>query len=168
MEWRSGVGILLPVLVEVMFGVVVVGMAYHGCSIDGPKRVAMRKAMFQRTVCMLVLSKLVRFCRSRISSMRGCCHRPGVEAAGDGCCVGVLVPGVLALACESDVGAGVTFERTVVEIAEDFSCCKGDGMRLVEEVVRVSVLDGERTSAVDDILYCGFWVAAVAVLCCGR
>jgi hypothetical protein len=49
---------------------------------------------------MFVLSKFVRFWRAMISSMRGCCHRPGVDAAGDGCCVGVLVAGVLYLVCD--------------------------------------------------------------------
>jgi hypothetical protein len=70
-------------------------VVYHERSVEGRKRESSRKAMFQRMVRMLVLSKFVRFCRSMISSMRGCCHRPGVEAAGEGCCVGVLVAGVL-------------------------------------------------------------------------
>ena len=35
---------------------------------------------------MLFASKLDAFWRLMTSSMRGCCHWPGVERAGEGCC----------------------------------------------------------------------------------
>ena len=77
---------------------------YHARRVEGAKRERRRKVAFQRTVRMFVLSKFVRFWREMISSIRGCCHRPGVEAAGEGCCgVGVLVAGVLYLDCDCGV-----------------------------------------------------------------
>ena len=127
---------------------------YHERSVEGKKRERSRKAMFQRMVRMLVLSKLVRFCRSMISSMRGCCHRPGVEAADEGCCVRVVVVGVLYVDCDCGVRVWTTFGRVVVEVGEGLSCCDGEGMRLLPEDVRVRVftVDEERTSAVVDMV----------------
>ncbi len=86
--------------------------------------------------------------------MRGCCHRPGVEATGEGCCVGVLVAGVLYVDWDCGVRVCTTFGRAIVEVGEGLSCCDGEGMRLLPEVVRVRELsvDEERTRAVVDIV----------------
>lgn len=76
-------------------------VAYHARSVDGAKSERSRKVTFHSTVRRFVLSKFVRFWRSMISSIRGCCHLPGVDTAGEGCCgVGVLVAGVLYLDCD--------------------------------------------------------------------
>ena len=71
--------------------------------------------------------------------------------------VGVLVTGVPGVDCDGRVGVCLTLGRTVVEVGEGLtSCCEGEGTRLLlEEAVRVRVLDGERTNAVVDILCCG-------------
>ena len=44
--------------------------------------------VFSPMMRMLLPSKLVAFWRLRTSSMRGCCHCPGVDGvtAGEGCC----------------------------------------------------------------------------------
>ena len=88
---------------------------------------------------MLLLSKFVRCWRRITSSMRGCCHRPGVEGAGEGCCLGVDVCSV-----------GVSFGRVVVGIDDGeagFGCAVEGARVLLEEVERTRPLlkDGERT-----------------------
>lgn len=99
-------------------------------------------AAFSPIIRMLLPSKLVVFCRRMTSSMRGCCHWPGVEMAGEGCCWGVPafcgVPGL----------NGVRFslgriEVTVVVSGEEVLLVwgagwrDGAGVRLLRESVRV-------------------------------
>ena len=106
--------------------------------------------------------------------MRGCCHRPGVEAAGEGCCVGVLVAGVLYLVRDWGVWTP-TGKATVVEVGDGMRRCVGEEMRLLPlpEVVRVRLLreDGERTREVVDIVVSERWwwsfgEVTVVTLCC--
>lgn len=62
----------------------------------GVRKVRMRRARLRAIICMWLLSNRFASRRRRISSIRGCCHAPGVESAGDkGCCLGV--PGVALL-----------------------------------------------------------------------
>ena len=57
------------------------------------RKVRMRRARLRAIICIWLLSNRFASRRRRTSSIRGCCHAPGVERAGDeGCCVGV--PGV--------------------------------------------------------------------------
>ena len=55
------------------------------------RKVRMRRARLRAVICMWLLSNRLASRRRRTSSMRGCCHAPGVERAGDegGCCLGV-------------------------------------------------------------------------------
>lgn len=54
--------------------------------------------------------------------MRGCCHRPGVDGAGEGCClsccwvVGVAVLGVDCCVCGAELGL---FEAVTEVEADD-------------------------------------------------
>ena len=113
----------------------------------------MRKVL-KVIVRTLLLSKLVLFWRRVTSSMRGCCHRPGVEGAGEGCCWGVsaLDRGGVCCALETSCEGGTA---DVVAGENDLDC-KFGATRLLEE-------DEERTSAVVDIVLV---LVAVAVISC--
>ena len=105
--------------------------------------------MFPSIMRILLLSKLVRLCRRMISSMRGCCHRPGVDGAGEGgcCCCrcGVDVDdvfGVVFCVC----GVRFSLGKAVVDVNE-VEADLGWGC----EVVRLLLEDDDRTRAVVDI-----------------
>ena len=79
--------------------------------------------------------------------MRGCCHRPGVDTAGEGCCWGVRV--LLEVCC--NCGIELSLGSTAVEVPDGEGatalCCGWEGIRLVLE-------EDERTRAVVDIFRC--------------
>lgn len=107
----------------------------------------------------LLLSKLEALCRRMTSSMRGCCHRPGVEVAeevGVCCCVVCCCvddTGAL-IGVEDGLGTRLSFGRTMGDVVAGVA---GFWMvRLFEE-------EDERTSAVVDIVYLLVWLIAVVV-----
>ena len=101
---------------------------------------------------VLLWSKFVLAWRRMTSSMRGCCHRPGVELAGEGCWCVVGVRDGEPLDC----GVKLSFGRTLVDVADGEGAfgCAGEGTRLLvedEERTRLLVEEEERTRAVVDM-----------------
>ena len=145
-----------------------------------------RKSVFQAMIRTLLLSKLVFCCRVMTSSMRGCCHRPGVEVEGEGwcccCCCCCGVDAVLAGVVSFDCGVKFKFGRMLVMdvvAGDEVFGCEVERMRLPEEDerTRAVVEEEERTKAVvDDMVAAvcrrsrfrsGYPLLCYTALCCG-
>jgi len=118
-----------------------VGRTYIACAITGAITLEASNSMLSPINRILLPSKVFACCRRTISSMRGCCHCPGVDTAGDCvCCCGV--PGLCG-AGWSFCGVKLSLGRTLLAVDASWDvvdCCEGsERMRDVVDMVAVGV-----------------------------